>query len=191
MYRQRTMILGPADILWLVAYVAMLGVAVWHDATVQRIPNWAVLSGAVAALALSIAPGGIGLGSALAGLVAGFVVLLPFYLLRVMGAGDVKLLAAVGAFVGFSGVLGLALVTFVAGGVMSLAWAIRFRLVRTVFGNLRAGLFIGLGRVAAGSLPRADDLPVSTIRVPYAFAIAIGSVAYGLLSNKFGWKNVF
>lgn len=185
------MTLNLTDSLWLAAYAAMLIAAVWHDAAVQRIPNWVVLSGAVAALALSVAPSGIGLGGALSGLAVGLVVLLPFYLLRVMGAGDVKLLAAVGAFVGFPGVLEVALVTFVAGGAMALVWAVRFRSVRTVLGNLRTGLFTGLVRVSAGGLPCAGDFPVSTVRVPYAFAIAIGAVAYVLLSNKFGWKNVF
>ena len=175
--------------LWLAAYVAMLVAAVWRDATAQRIPNWAVLSGAAFALALSTAHGGIGLGRAMSGLAAGLALLLPFNLLRVMGAGDVKLLAAVGAFVGFPGVLGVALVAFLAGGAMSLAWAIRFRNVRTVLRNLRAGFFTGLAQVVAGNLPRAGDLPVSTIRLPYAFAIAIGAGAHVLLSGKLGWKN--
>lgn len=177
--------------LWFAAYAVMLVVAVWQDATVRRIPNRVVLFGTVAAMVLSVFPGGTGFGNAVAGLVAGLVVLLPFYLLRVMGAGDVKLLAAVGAFVGFPGVFGVVLVTFLAGGLMSLVWAIRTRSLRAVLMNLRTGLSTGMGRVAGGSLPRDGDFPVSAVRVPYAFAIAAGAVAHGLLSNKFGWKNVF
>lgn len=171
--------------LWLGALAAMLVVTAWHDAAAQRIPNWAVLSGSVIALGLSVPPGGIGFGSAVAGLATGFAVLLPFYLMRVMGAGDVKLLAAVGAFVGFPGVLSLVLFTFLAGGVISLAWAIRLRRVRSLFMNLRAELYSGMVSLAGGNLLRAGDFPVSAIRVPYAFAIAIGTAAYLLLSNRF------
>ena len=173
---------------WLAAYVAMLVAAVWRDATARRIPNWAVLPGAVLALALSIAHGGIGFGSSMSGLVAGLAVLLPFRLLRVMGAGDVKLLAAVGAFVGFPGVLRVALIAFLAGGVMSLAWAIRFRNVRAVLRNVRAGLCTTLAAVATGKLPRAGDLPVTAVRVPYALAIATGATAYAFLSGNPGWN---
>ncbi len=179
--RRVIMTLDSLGSLWFVVYLAMLVAAIWYDVAVQRIPNWAVMPGAVVAVGLAALPSGSGVGNAMAGLAIGFAVLLPFYLLRIMGAGDVKLLAAVGAFVGFPGVLGVALLAFLAGGILSIAWAIRFRIFHTFIENLRSGLFTGLTNAVAGNLPRPSDFPVSGVRIPYAIAIAIGAVTYGLI----------
>jgi prepilin peptidase CpaA len=180
------MALGLVGSLWLAGHTALLGAAVWCDATVRRIPNRIVFPGAVVALVLAALPGGIGLGRSVSGCAAGFAALLPFYLMGVTGAGDVKLLAAVGAFVGFPGVLGVALITFVAGGVMSALWMIRSRTLGAALVNIRVALFTGAARVASGNLPRVGDFPVSGQGIPYAVAIAIGAGAYVLLIGKFG-----
>jgi prepilin peptidase CpaA len=173
------------ELLWLASSAAMLAVAVWRDATVRRIPNLATFLGAATALALAVLPGGIGAGNAMLGLVCGLAVPLPFYLLGVMGAGDVKLLAAVGAFVGFPGALWVITAAFVAGGALSVAWAMRYRAVRAMMGNLRAGLL----QVAAGSRTRPGGLPVSGVRVPYSLAIVIGALGYALWSGRVAWSN--
>ena len=174
-----------ADSLWLASLAAMLAAAVLSDVTVRRIPNLAAFLGAVAALALSVSPGGTGAGNAMLGLACGLAVPLPFKLLGVMGAGDVKLLAAVGAFVGFPGVLWVITVAFVAGGALSLAWAMRYRAARAMMGNLRAGLV----QVTAGRLPRPGGLPLSGVRVPYSFAIVIGALGYALWSGRVHWRD--
>lgn len=181
-----TMHLSPTDTLWLAAYAATLGLATWHDATERRIPNRVVFAGALTALGLSALPGGIGWLQALGGLATGLAVWMPLYLVRVMGAGDVKLMAAVGAFTGFSGVLGVSLATLVAGGVLSLVWAVRHAALGAMLRNLRTGLCIGIGQVTAGRLPQAADFPVSRQRMPYAVAISAGAVAQLLLANRFG-----
>lgn len=174
------------DALWIAACAAMLGVAVWQDIKTGRIPNRAVLIGAVAALLLSVAPGGVGLASALFGLALGLGILAPVYALGLIGAGDVKLLAAAGAFVGFPAALALALLTFALGGVLSILWALRSGSLGMVWGNLRQGLFNAMVSVAGGALPRAADLPASPSRVPYSIAIAAGTLACALLSGRFG-----
>jgi prepilin peptidase CpaA len=167
----------------LAAGAAMLAGAVWSDTRQRRIPNRLVFAGCCAALALSLAPGGIGIGSALGGMAAGFALLLPLHLLRVVGAGDVKLMAAVGAFTGFPAVLTVALITLLAGGALSFAWAVHLRQLRQVLHNVRTGLFLSMADVANRSLPRPDSLPTVEARVPYAVAIAAGAVAQAWLGN--------
>src|SRR5262245_7652783 len=92
-------------ITWLSAtsLASALAIAVWSDVKSRRIPNKLVLAGTIVAFALqTVLPAGAGLLnpqggslgflSALAGFGVGFAVLLPVYLMRAMGAGDVKLM---------------------------------------------------------------------------------------------------
>ena len=81
------------DTFSLAALATMLLIAIGHDTVARRIPNALVLWGAAVALGLSLSPNGIGLGSALAGGMVGFLGFWVFYLLRMVGAGDVKLAA--------------------------------------------------------------------------------------------------
>ena len=108
------------EVLSLAALVAVT-VAVVTDLRSRRIPNW--LTGGALALGLL---GGFWLGgpsgglSALGGAALGLLILLPFYAVRGMGAGDVKLLAAVGALLGYQTLLPIAFYGAMAGGVLSL-----------------------------------------------------------------------
>lgn len=168
----------------LAATLAMLAIAVWTDLRQRRIPNRLVLAGLGVALALSVAPGGIGLRSALLGMAAGLVLLLPMHLLGVMGAGDVKLMAAVGAFVGLQAVLMVVLITVLAGGVLSVAWALRLGRMREVLRNVRTGLVLSAADIAGRSLPRPESLPAIPARIPYALAIAAGAVVQAWLGTS-------
>jgi prepilin peptidase CpaA len=109
--------------------LSLLFVAAWHDIRSRRIPNTLVLPGAIAGLLLNaMLPhemGGLGIFDSLAGLGLGLVLLLPPYLLRAMGAGDVKLMAMTGAFLGVKGVVGAFMYILLAGGLLALAMAWR------------------------------------------------------------------
>src|SRR6266699_5229766 len=79
----------------------LVAVAALFDIRFRRIPNWLLLAGIIAGLAWNAySSGWSGLGSGAAGLGLGFVLYFPLYLLRARGAGDVRLLAAVGAIAG-------------------------------------------------------------------------------------------
>lgn len=156
----------------------VLGVACWHDVRIQRIPNGLVAAGTAVGVLLALLAEGIGLASSASGFAVGLAALLPFYLLRVMGAGDVKLMATVGAVVGYPAVLGVVLATLIAGGVLAVLWAAATVGIRTLLHNLRTGLCVGMVQVVSGGLPRAADVPVSSARMPYALAIAAGTAAY-------------
>ena len=82
--------------------------------------------------------------------------MLPLYLLRAMGAGDVKLMAMVGVFVGPLGALSVALLTFVAGGVLALAVAARNGALGRLFWNLKAMLLGSAVNVLSGGGASVD-----------------------------------
>jgi prepilin peptidase CpaA len=110
--------------VWLVA--AALGlVACVEDLRRRTIPNWLTAAGAIAGVLCAAPMGWRGLGMAVAGAAAGFLLLLPLHLCGAMGGGDVKLMAAFGALLGPGGILLAAVFGAAAGGVWALAWAMR------------------------------------------------------------------
>lgn len=161
----------------------MLAACAITDVRSQRIPNALVAGGACAGIALAAMPAGIGVDSSLAGAAAGFALFLPLYVLKGLGAGDVKLLAAVGAFTGWPGILPTAMFALIAGGLLSLAGALAMRRLPAVLGNIRTGIYLSFAKVAARRLPTAADFPLSAQRMPYALAIAAGTAAHLLVKG--------
>lgn len=170
-------------LLTVAAAALMLAAAVWHDVRSHRIPNTVVLAGLLVAAGLSSMPAGRGVANSLGGMAAGFALFVPLYAIHVLGAGDVKLMAAVGGFVGFPGILAAALFAAAAGGVVALVWAARAGELRRALRNVRTGLVLGASDLAAGTLPRLDSLPAVPVRAPYAIAIAAGTAVQGWLVN--------
>jgi prepilin peptidase CpaA len=147
-----------ANIISLAGLAAMLAFATAHDIRSRRIPNAVVALGMLAGAAVALSPGGIGIDRAAAGIVGGLLAFMPLHLLRLMGAGDVKLMSAVGAFVGWPGAVVIAVYALVAGGLISIGVAIAGR---------------DKWRAFAGAPSRPDRL-----RVPFAAAIAAGAAAH-------------
>lgn len=163
---------SPSDmsnLLWL-----LLAGAVCVDLRSRRIPNALTLAGAAAGIALSLAPGGIGGREALGGMAIGLGALLPMYVLRALGAGDVKLMAAVGSFLGAGAMPAALAATFIAGGLMSLGYAASRARLRPLLANLRDMLCAAFWRLACGEAPCVDAARASVGRMPYALAIAAG-----------------
>ena len=161
--------------------------AVYTDLVARRIPNKLVFPGAVVGVLCSwLLPGGPGWLSALQGLGIGLAALLPLYLLRAMGAGDVKLMAMVGAFLGAGDILGAMLGTLVAGGVMSLAVVVRRRAMLQLIDNLKVMMVSGFSSLVMGQVP-ATEVPAASVgKLPYALAIAVGTFAYLVWQRYWG-----
>src|SRR3954470_18499950 len=102
-----------------------LAIAVVTDVRTRRIPNWLTGSLAAAGFGVACAGGGLTPGQAALGLLAGLLLMMPSHVIGATGAGDVKLMAAVGALVGPGATLRAFLFTAVAGGVFALAVAAR------------------------------------------------------------------
>jgi prepilin peptidase CpaA len=164
----------------LAALTAMLLAAMGHDTASRRIPNTVVLWGGLTALGLSLSPHGIGLGSSLAGGMVGLLGFGVLYLLRTVGAGDVKLAAATGLFVGHPDMLWVNLLILFAGGLLSFLWALFSGQLRQTLHNLSTGLTqLWLSRQHGTRFERTD-FPVSTTRMPYALAIGAGTAVHAL-----------
>lgn len=146
------------------------------DLRTRRIPN--VLTASLAGIGLGLAASGISGVSVLAscgGMLLGLLLMMPGHALGSTGAGDVKLMAAVGAIVGPALIVSAFLFTAVVGGVLAVIVAARRkRLAATVSGAGRL--------VAAGSELRAEirAVPASS-RFAYGPAIALGSVLAALI----------
>jgi prepilin peptidase CpaA len=123
-------------------------------------------------------------GWSIAGCVLGFLLFFPLFALRGMGAGDVKLLAAVGAWLGPSQVLIAALATSIAGGVIALAVAFAYGYLKTAYRNL--WMLLTHWRVM-GMRPLEDVTLTGTRgpRLAYAVPIAIGTVVTLWLKSGF------
>ncbi len=158
----------------IVALALAAAAAVWAMRK-RRIPDGLVLAGAVSGLALGAwSSGGSGLVTSLLGGLAGFLVFLPFCLLRGMGAGDVKLMGALGTCLGSLAILQVALAASFAGAILALAAAARH-------GQL-AGTFRNTGRLLASWATRgprvSEELSLENpkaLKIPYALPIAAGS----------------
>ncbi|MBB5608635.1 MULTISPECIES: prepilin peptidase [unclassified Janthinobacterium] len=185
-------------LLCLSMLAALLGTALWHDLRTRRIPNRLVLLGTLAGIALhaSLSPGaglfevpfgGLGFLPSLAGSAIGLSLLLPMYLLRALGAGDVKLMAMCGAFLGPQATLEAVLLTLLSGGVLALAAALAGRRLRLVLKNTYYMLLSALLTSMAGGPASITEPPAATGRLAYAFAIASGTGLQLLLNYHHLW----
>lgn len=161
----------------LVLLVLLLLLATAVDLRERRIPNKLVASGIILALAFHIiAPQGQGVVFALSGLGAGMALFLPMYAMRVMGAGDVKLMGMIGAFLGAGSVLGAALASMAAGGVLAITMAAGKRMLPQMLTNLGdiVRQFHIKQMIGPGVSPMA---PVASVgKMPYAIAITAGTL---------------
>ena len=161
--------------------VLVCGAATYWDLRERRIPNAVTLPALGLALCLHGATqAGQGLLlSALGAVVAGGL-LLPGYLLRATGAGDVKLLMAVGAFLGWPTALLAGLLSLVVGGVFGLVFALLKGRLGTVL-NRSFGLARWMALKAAGA--PLDRPGTSGLTLPFGVAIAVATawVAWGPL----------
>ena len=146
--------------------IGLLVFAAVGDIQTGRIPNWLVLIGTIYAVAFSafypVYPRDMGLLFALGGFVVGFALLLPGYLLRVLGAGDVKLMAMVGAFLGTWAAVEAVLASLIAGGLLALALAAYSGRLSLMFATSRwcsAARCSDSARAWAGSPCRAAPPP--------------------------------
>jgi prepilin peptidase CpaA len=164
---------------------ALLVIAVMADLRSRRIPNRIVMVGMGLAMALhtfALATATPSLAgrewwAPLAGLAIGLALLMPLHLLQAMGAGDVKLMAMVGTFIGAPATLTAALYTLLAGGLLSLVYMFGRGVASQTLANLRLMLTDWALRASTGQGVRLAPLHTTAARLPYGVAIAVGTAA--------------
>ena len=157
----------------------LLLAAVFTDMVSRKIPNRLVFTGMIVGILVqALLLGGDGFLSAFKGFLFGFGLFFPLYLLRVMGAGDVKLMAMVGCFTGSPAIFGVMLCTLLAGGVLSLIFSIKIKAFRQMLDNVKFMIFMKSIKMIGGGLTSSHDMAASVGTLPYAVAIAIGTAVY-------------
>lgn len=153
---------------------AVAGYTDWRS---RRIPNWLTLPSLALGIVLnSILAGWAGTKDSLLGAGLGLALLLPFVIIRALGAGDWKLVGALGAFLGPNQFVMVLVLTILINGLMALAMIVwKRRLGQTIhnFGRMMAAL-------ASLHLPGPDltlDNP-EAVKVPFGIAVAVAMVVY-------------
>jgi prepilin peptidase CpaA len=155
-----------------VAYTLLLVYAAVGDLRTRRIPNYLVLVLGMAGLAFSVlhASPVEGAMRGAGGLVVGLVLWLPFYLLGWLGAGDVKLFAAAGSWLGPVRTLEGAVIAGLAGAILALAW------IAWNHGLRRAVETVWLASAAPTVLATSGDSGRSSRSLPYGVALVVGAL---------------
>lgn len=148
----------------------------WFDLRFRRIPNWLNVSGAILGIGLNVLlSGGYGGAESLFGILCAFAVYVPLFLLRAMGAGDVKLMIAIGAVAGPRNWFEIFLASALLGGVAALVLAILKRRLRQTCGNTGTILLaLSHGMLPFHADPRLDVQHAESLRMPHGTVIAGG-----------------
>lgn len=164
-------------------------IAAIFDIRSRRIPNWLVLAGIIAGFTWNVySSGWSGLGRAAAGLGLGFALYFPLYLIRARGAGDVKLLAAVGAITGPGNCFWIFLSTAILGGIIALLLLmVRGRVQKTLFNVGWIVRDLLQFRAPYKSNEEVDVTTTKGLRLPHAAMIAVGTIAF-LVAAQRGFK---
>ena len=184
---------GPAALAFGAVFSAMLAAACVTDVQARRIPNRIVGWLALIGVAFSIATKGFlsGSVSSLTGLVAGLAIWIGFYAVGVLGAGDVKLAAAVGAWLGPAGVLKASLVAAVAGGVLAVLTLLRERRAKDAFERILVVMstrsLVPLGAPTTTHGGGGENAPFVRRPMPYGVALAIGALIVGWVPALVWW----
>jgi prepilin peptidase CpaA len=172
----------PPPAIYVLLLILVIPAAIW-DLRTRRIPNWLTFGGVLLGVALNwFLYENDGLIASLKGLALAFGIYFVLYLLRGMGAGDVKLMAAVGAAAGptnWQNWLGILVLTSIAGAVLGLLLVFAKRRGSQTAQNL----FLILMSLRRGHAPYKDhpNLDVQStegIRLPHGVAIALGTIGF-------------
>jgi prepilin peptidase CpaA len=164
-----------------VILVCLVAQAALTDLAVRKIPNVLILSGLLLAMILHLLGGQQWAPASqwLAGTLVGFFLFLPLYMLRGMAAGDVKLMAMVGAFVGPLAALHIGVLAYLIGGVMGLLMLLCSGRWRESWRNIVLICTPLIWRLRGVPLVPVPPPAVTSVGgIPYGVAIALGTVGF-------------
>lgn len=130
--------------LYFYLLIVFLLAAFYFDARIQKIPNWLTVTGVVAGLFIHVIRSGFaGLKFSFYGIIVGFVIMFVLYLAKAIGAGDVKLFAAIGALTGVEFSLYGIMYSIIYAGLIGVV----LLLVRREFVSRTVGLFLKMNEL--------------------------------------------
>ncbi|HEX5709161.1 MAG TPA: A24 family peptidase [Pyrinomonadaceae bacterium] len=154
--------------------VPLAALITYYDVRYRRIPNAFVLAALVGGLTINALAGGWqGLLSSVGGCLAAFALMLVLHVFGAMGAGDVKLFAAVGSVVGLKLVLPTFVVVVLVGGLLAVWTILR---AGTVGMTMHRVVQILVGLLPGWQLPRFAVPADRRLTIPYGVAITLGSL---------------
>ncbi len=166
--------LSPAATVFEFFLIPLAVVIIYHDVRYRRIPNPFVLATLISGLTLNLAMGGWrGALSSLGGCVLAFFLMFILHVFGAMGAGDVKLFAAIGSVIGVQLVLPTFIVVVLTGGLLALVSILRSGVFATTMHRV---LQILVGLLPGWQMPKFSVPTDRRLTVPYGAAITIGAI---------------
>jgi len=161
----------------LVNLIVLLPLAIiigYYDVRYRRIPNAFVLATLASGVAINAIFAGLpGVAASLAGCALGFVLMFMLHVFGAMGAGDVKLFAAIGAVTGAQLIVPTFVVVIITGGLLAFVSIIRSGMVITTMHRV---LQIFVGMLPGWQMPKFAVPADRKYTIPYGVAITMGSI---------------
>lgn len=160
--------------------VLLVSVAALYDLRQRRIPNWLSAAGLLLGFAMNtFLFESAGFWTSLEGAALALVVYVPLFALRAMGAGDAKLMAAVGSITGPMNWIGVMILTALCGGVLAVLLVLGKGRVRHTLQNLKLILTSWRFHHMPYNLsPELDVGSEKALRLPHAVSILLGSICF-------------
>jgi prepilin peptidase CpaA len=160
-----------ANIILLLPLAIIIG---YYDVRYRRIPNAFVLATLASGVAINAIFAGLpGVAGSLMGCALGFILMFMLHVFGAMGAGDVKLFAAIGAVTGAQLIVPTFIVVIITGGLLAVVSIIRAGIVKTTMHRV---LQIFVGMLPGWQMPRFAVPADRKYTIPYGVAITMGSI---------------
>jgi prepilin peptidase CpaA len=177
--------MNSTETIWVLALV-LACYGGWTDWRTRLIPNWLTVSGALAGLAANAIPRGWhGALISLEGAGLALGLLLPLVLLRGFGAGDWKLMGAMGAVMGWQAMLSVLIVSALISGAMAVLQVLAARRVKETLGNM-ATLATGFVTIGLRANPEISLDNSNLMKQPFGVAVALATVFCFVLAH---WRH--
>ncbi|OLE53122.1 MAG: hypothetical protein AUG51_14595 [Acidobacteria bacterium 13_1_20CM_3_53_8] len=166
--------IDPFIIVSCALLIPLAVIITYYDVRYRRIPNAFVLATLISGLALNAVSSGLrGMGASLEGCLLAFILMFMLHVFGAMGAGDVKLFAAIGSVTGAELVIPTFLVVILTGGLLALVSVIRAGAFRTTMQRVTQIL---VGLLPGWPMPRFAVPSDKRLTIPYGVAITFGSI---------------
>lgn len=181
----KKILMNSTEIIWVLA-LALACYGGWIDWRTRRIPNWLTVSGALTGLAANaMLRGWHGAIASLEGAGLALGLLLPLVLLRGFGAGDWKLMGAMGAVMGWQAMLSVLFVSALISGAMAVFQMVAAKRVKETLQNV-ATLAMGFATFRLHANPEISLENPNLIRQPFGAAVAAATVFSFVLAH---WRH--